>query len=127
MARDYPPGPRVHRVNCPGFLTTGLPVMSTADIARTHPNGTMHNCFHFKQNPEGVVEVVAYPEHKYLPRAGEPFPGATRAFCRVCGGTHGTEQIEGGNLLMPDQARRIILPGETAGGEPGRLILPGDR
>jgi hypothetical protein len=101
---EYPPAVLVHRPDCPdvaGLLLSRLP---TAEIARQHPNGRMHGCYHFHQNSIGVVEVVQYPPHAYEPSTVVyPDAALARALCRLCGGTHG----------VLDQ---LILPGQRASG-----------
>jgi hypothetical protein len=125
--RDYPPAPQIHRPNCPGIPPGALPVLTTPEIARRYPNGVMHNCYHFKANPNGFVEPVVYPEHDYKPSTLKP-ADARRPWCGTCRGTHGAEQMDGDGLLLPGQYQRILLPGESAGrGGPGGLILPGNR
>ncbi|MFD0516838.1 hypothetical protein [Paractinoplanes durhamensis] len=100
--------------------------MPTAEIALRFPNGVMHNCYHFHQNPRGVVEPVVYPEHPYRPSTNRP-EGARVPLCAVCRGTHGDDEVEGGGLLLSTGRPRLILPGEIAEADPSGLILPGNR
>jgi hypothetical protein len=108
-SREYPPAVLVHRPDCSdvaGLLLLRLP---TAEIARQHPNGRMHDCYHFHQNSVGVVEVVQYPPHAYEPST-MVYADAVRALCGFCGGTHG----------VLDQ---LILPSHLASGVPGQPDL----
>ncbi|SDT74474.1 hypothetical protein SAMN04489716_6993 [Actinoplanes derwentensis] len=125
--RDYPPAAQIHRPDCPGISQGTLPELTTAEIARSHPNAVMHNCYHFHQNTAGVVEPVVYPPHDYKPSTNKP-ADARRPLCATCRGTHGDQQVEGAGLLLPTRGQRILLPGESSGGIPGGgLILPGNR
>lgn len=124
--RDYPPAPQIHRPGCPGITAGALPELPTPEIARRYPNGVMHNCYHFHQNPTGVVEPVSYPEHGYVPSTIKP-DDARCPWCGICRGTHGDAQVDAGGLLLPGHFQRILLPGESPGGSPSGLILPGNR
>ena len=64
--REYPPAVLVHSESCPDVATLrmrGAPLipMVTPAIARAHPNGRMHSCYHFTLQTRGVVETVRYP------------------------------------------------------------------
>lgn len=97
--RDYPPAVLVHVPACPD-APRGLITQRTPEIARTHPNGRMHHCYHFSVQARGVVETMVYPPHAYE-QSTVTYPDATRPMCAVCGGTHGTLDA----LTLPDGAR----------------------
>lgn len=123
--RDYPPAPLIHRPDCPGITPGAFPVLATPEIARRYPTGKPHFCYDFHANASGAVEPVSYPRHPYVPSTIKP-DDAHRFLCRSCRGTHGDEQVDSsGRLLLPGE--RILLPGESAGGSLGGLILPGNR
>ncbi len=105
MARDYPPAVLVHRPDCADVAGRGLIPQPTRALAREHPNGRQHRCFHFHQNSVGVAEPVEYPAHEYRPGAVTQ-PDATRAGCSYCGSTHGVLDA----LILPAGARVAPVP-----------------
>lgn len=105
MPREYPPAVLVHSEDCDDVISLRrrgeiLPPMVTPDIARTYPNGRMHNCYHFSVQARGVVQTMTYPPHEYEPSTVS-YPDAARALCALCMGTHGTLDA----LILPPGAR----------------------
>lgn len=102
---EYPPAVLVHAESCPDVATlrrrgvTLIPMITPA-IARTYPNGRMHNCFHFTLQNRGVVETVQYPPHPYE-ESTVVYDDATMPLCAVCMGTHGVLD----RLILPPGVR----------------------
>jgi hypothetical protein len=93
MPREYPPAVLVHSQNCGDVINLRrhgeiLIPMATPDIDRAHPNGRMHNCYHFSLQTRGIVQPMTYPPHACEPST-VIYPDATRALCAVCMSTHG--------------------------------------
>lgn len=103
--REYPPAVIVHRPDCPDIQGLLLPRLATTEVARRHPNGRQHHCYHFHQNSIGVVEQVEYPPHPYE-ESTVTYPDATRRLCGFCGGTHGVLDA----LALPPGARIVAPP-----------------
>lgn len=103
--RDYPPAVLVHRPDCLDVRGRLLPQLPTPEIARLHPNGKPHNCYHFHQNSIGIVEPVEYPAHPYE-ESTVTYSDATRPLCGYCGGTHGVLDA----LELPPDARTVSPP-----------------
>lgn len=100
--REYPPAVIVHRPDCLDVRGRSLTQLTTAELARLHPNGRRHDCFQFHQNSIGVAEEVHYPPHGYEP-SEQTYPDAVRACCRRCGSTHGAIDA----LVLPPGARVV--------------------
>jgi hypothetical protein len=103
--REYPPAVLVHSESCSDVEalrrrgTTLIPMITPA-IARTYPNGRMHNCYHFTLQRRGVVETVQYPPHQYE-ESTVVYADATMPLCAVCMGTHGVLD----RLVLPPGVR----------------------
>jgi hypothetical protein len=105
MPREYPPAVLVHSENCEDVINLRrhgeiLIPMATPDIARAHPNGRMHSCYHFTLQARGVVQTMTYPPHAYEPSTVS-YPDAARPLCVICMSTHGTLDA----LILPPGAR----------------------
>jgi hypothetical protein len=103
--REYLPAVLVHSESCPDVATlrghgVTLTPMITPAIARTYPNGRMHNCYHFTLQVRGVVETVNYPPHQYE-ESTVVYEDATMPLCAVCMGTHGVLD----RLVLPPGVR----------------------
>ena len=100
VIREYPPAVIVHRPDCQDLQGRQLPRLTTPEIARQHPNGKPHRCYHFHQNSVGVVEQVEYPPHSYE-ESSVMYADATKPLCGFCGSTHGVLDV----LILPVNAR----------------------
>jgi hypothetical protein len=102
---DYPPAVRVHGVTCAEIKdrVPGLTRLSRAQILRDYPNGQPDLACLSPGDTVAVIEVVEYPPHRYE-ASTVVYPNATKALCRVCGGTHGTVDAL---ILPPGVARNL--------------------